>query len=116
MVVPQVMVGLWPGSLLIIEKIIYICILSPSMKRILFYIGSVLLAISFSNCHEDDEKLAYASSQTGEVSDITPDGATFNGSLILGTKYTIIKHGFVWGETPILTIFNSEARQIQRQP
>jgi hypothetical protein len=66
-------------------------------------------------CHNDNE-YSYPLVYTGEVTAVSPNGATFNGKITDLSKERVISFGFVWGSIPGPTVEGSEKYEMQESP
>jgi hypothetical protein len=77
--------------------------------KLLFIPGILLLSISsfilLKSCEKD--KYQHPVVHTGEVTDITPEGAMFHGRITEMGSEEIVDHGFVWGTAKEPNLDNS---------
>ncbi len=77
----------------------------------------VFLILLLSACQpENDIERNYPIVKTLEVDNITSDGARFNGQVIYGTLDSITEYGFVWGNSVVLNIQDSDKVSLEGYP
>lgn len=82
------------------------------MKKIL---GIVLILLILLSCKKQQE-YPYPLIFTGDVTNITSNGANFNAKIVDLNKIQITEYGFVWDLVPNPTIDNSEKYVIHETP
>ena len=77
----------------------------------------ILLIFLLSACQtENDIERDYPIVKTLEVDNITSDGARFNGQVIYGPLESITEYGFVWGNSVVLNIRDSDKVSLEGYP
>ncbi len=79
------------------------------IKAPAFLFLSALLIWLLNNCQEEKaHERSYPQVRTRAVSNITPNGATFNGDIYSMGAEPVIEHGFVWGTGEDPTLLGSK--------
>jgi hypothetical protein len=77
----------------------------------------IFLVLLLSACQpENDIERDYPIVKTLAVDNITSDGACFNGHVIYGPVESITEYGFVWGNSVVLNIRDSDKVSLEGYP
>jgi hypothetical protein len=85
-------------------------------KLIILLVQFMLVALLSACEPEHDIERDYPVIKTLAVDSITSDGARFNGQVIYGPVESITEYGFVWGNSVVLNIRDSEIVTVEGFP